>query len=65
MKGKAKNLANIEELDRLVPLLKEAVALEVSQKLNAAKAEIEAAAAVGAAAKAAEEVCFNFVYSLY
>lgn len=56
MKGKAKNLANIEELDRLLPLLKEAVAAEVSQKLGVAKAEIEAAAAVAAAEKAAEEV---------
>ena len=56
MKGKAKNLASIEELDRLVPLLKEAIAVEVSQKLGAVRAEIEAAAAVGAASKAAEEV---------
>lgn len=59
LKGKAKNLANIEELDRLLPLLKEAVAAEVSQKLGAVKEEIEAAAVVKAAEKAAEEVLFG------
>ena len=56
LKGKAKTIAYIEELERLVPLLKEALAAEVSQKLSAAKEEIEAAATAGAAAKAAEEV---------
>lgn len=56
LKGKTKTLANIEELDRLLPLLKEAVAAEVSQKLDAVKEEIEAAAIVKASEKAAEEV---------
>ncbi len=64
LKGKAKNLAYIEELDRLLPLLKEAVAAEVSQKLSAVKEEIEAAAIVGATEKAAEEVCKMFAETL-
>lgn len=56
MRGKARNLAAIEELDRLFPLLKEAVAEELSQKLAAKAKEIEGTVTAAAAEKAAKEV---------
>ena len=59
LKGKHRNLANIEELERLFPLLREAVTEEVSQKIAAKAEEVEIAASAAAAAKAAEEVIFH------
>ena len=56
LKGKAKIQANIEELERLFPLLREQVGVEISQKLAEKTEEIEASAVAAAAAKAAEEV---------
>ena len=56
LKGKAKTQANIEELERLFPLLREQVGVEVSQKLAEKTEEIEASAVAAATAKAAEEV---------
>jgi len=56
LKGKAKVQATIEELERLFPLLREQVGVEVSQKLAKKTEEIEASAVAAASAKAAEEV---------
>jgi hypothetical protein len=58
LKGKSKIMANIEELERLFPLLREQVGVEVSQKLAEKTEEIEASAVAAASAKAAEEVSF-------
>lgn len=59
MKGKAKNTGTIEELERLVPLLKEAVAEELSEKLAAKAKDIEETVTLAATAKAADEVIFD------
>ena len=56
LKARARNLAAIEELEKLFPLLKEAVAEELSQKISAKAQEIEETVSAAAAEKAAEEV---------
>lgn len=57
IRSKVKNLAAIEELERLFPLLKEAVNAELADKVGAKAVEIELKAKEGASIEIAEQAC--------
>lgn len=54
--AKSKNLATIEELERLFPLLKDAVAVDIREQLAQKAIEIELKAKEGASIEIAEQV---------